>query len=218
MGRFIDMTGKIFGRLTVINRGPDYVNGESIHVRWNCKCSCGVERLILRISLRHGLTKSCGCLRDDSATKHGRYKTGIYKAYTSAKNRCKKNGKEFSLKLEDLIVPEYCPILGIKLNKENHTMSPDSPSIDRIDNTKTYTRENCWIISNQANTFKNNSTCEQLIRLAIAVWNKLPEEDRVLSDELKSFIDKIYPRPPLRQILQPAGDWNSYINSWRHSN
>ena len=50
-----DLTGKIFGQLTVI----EYV-GDG---RWKCKCTCGNETLVKTTALNSGKTKSCGCLR-----------------------------------------------------------------------------------------------------------------------------------------------------------
>lgn len=52
-----DLTGKIFGRLTVISYA-----GKG---KWHCKCSCGTEKDIVGASLRNGVTKSCGCYNKD---------------------------------------------------------------------------------------------------------------------------------------------------------
>jgi hypothetical protein len=60
-----DFTGRVFGRLTVLGRGP---NSEptpaqpSGMVRWLCRCECGTEKLVRRDSLVKGHTRSCGCL------------------------------------------------------------------------------------------------------------------------------------------------------------
>ena len=83
MGREIDMIGKRFGRLTVVD-GPvrrterwRRANGEFHRNRalfWICKCDCGqTSDPINGDSLRGGLTKSCGCLRQEMArTKRAR--------------------------------------------------------------------------------------------------------------------------------------------------
>ena len=65
MGTFVDLTGKIFERLTVKSRGPDYISPKGNHVpRWWCECACGRQELVLVVgaSLKSGDTKSCGCL------------------------------------------------------------------------------------------------------------------------------------------------------------
>lgn len=54
-----DLTGKRFGHLTVIRRGP---NEESNRMsRWYCKCDCGKETLVRSASLKSGVTTTCGC-------------------------------------------------------------------------------------------------------------------------------------------------------------
>ena len=68
-----DLTGQVFGRLTVINQAEDYVNPNTgVHTaRWNCCCSCGSQKLItvFGTSLKSGNTKSCGCLQKEKASK-----------------------------------------------------------------------------------------------------------------------------------------------------
>lgn len=62
MPRMIDLTGKKFHNLTVLNR--DKRKGEKI--QWLCKCDCGIEKIISGESLRRGRTKTCGCLINPS--------------------------------------------------------------------------------------------------------------------------------------------------------
>lgn len=50
-----DLTGKVFGRLTVLGRSPHDIR------YWVCKCSCGKEKTIYGGNLTRGLTRSCGC-------------------------------------------------------------------------------------------------------------------------------------------------------------
>lgn len=69
MGKSNDLTGKKFGKLTVVKRGDDYVSPSGAkRVQWLCKCDCGNENLILVAAnnLTSGHTKSCGCLNDVS--------------------------------------------------------------------------------------------------------------------------------------------------------
>ena len=56
-----DMTGMVFGKLTVISKS-DYKNSYSNHTYWNCKCECGNTCIVMGHNLRNGTTKSCGCL------------------------------------------------------------------------------------------------------------------------------------------------------------
>lgn len=82
-----------------------------------------------------------------------------------AKQRAQKLGIEFDLVNSDVTIPEYCPILGIKLEIGTSDRKA-APSLDRIDNTKGYIRGNVRVISNGANTIKSNLTCNQIIRMA----------------------------------------------------
>jgi len=82
----------------------------------------------------------------------------------SAKYNARKKGKEFTISLEDIIIPEYCPILGIKLDLKAKR-SYDSPSIDRINPKLGYIKGNVQIISWRANLIKSDMTIEECEKL-----------------------------------------------------
>jgi hypothetical protein len=85
--------------------------------------------------------------------------------FQSAKGRAKKYGHEFNIDLEDIIIPEFCPLLGIKIEPREggHGPKDSSPSLDRIDNTKGYIKGNVWVVSWLANKMKATATNEQLL-------------------------------------------------------
>ena len=61
MPKLVDLTGKKFGFLTVIQRAQ--TNTKSGHAQWECECDCGNANIIVSGShLRSGHTQSCGCL------------------------------------------------------------------------------------------------------------------------------------------------------------
>ena len=66
MGKIIDMTGKKFGRLTVVEFDPNKkINNKAY---WICKCDCGNILSVRGQDLRQGKTKSCGCyMREKSS-------------------------------------------------------------------------------------------------------------------------------------------------------
>ena len=66
-----------------------------------------------------------------------------------------------------MIVPEYCPILGIKLKSGKESSIDSSPSLDRIIPEMGYVRGNVHVISNKANTIKNNASPEEIMKVAI---------------------------------------------------
>ena len=85
---------------------------------------------------------------------------------SSAKRRAKLKGIEFSLKLEDIKIPDICPVLGIPLFLTSGQRTYNSPSVDRIDNNKGYSKDNIIVISWRANRLKSDGTIEEIIKLA----------------------------------------------------
>lgn len=96
----MDLTGQIFGRLTVLSRDTDPQSGTRTRRRWICQCVCGQTRSIMAQSLRNGASQSCGCLaaerleefRPVAHRTHGAKVGGrtdpVYEAWTGMKNRC----------------------------------------------------------------------------------------------------------------------------------
>lgn len=80
--------------------------------------------------------------------------------------RAKDKGLEFNLELEDILYPEKCPILGILLKRNDGHLKGDSPSVDRIDPARGYTKDNVQVISQKANAMKHNATPEELLLFA----------------------------------------------------
>ena len=66
MSKLIDITGQVFGKLTVMYRSENTSKGQA---RWHCKCECGNECDVVGTKLRNGHTKSCGCYQKQQATK-----------------------------------------------------------------------------------------------------------------------------------------------------
>lgn len=62
----IDLTGKTFGRLTVLYR---YIQNTGGQAMWVCKCTCGKIKPVRGASLRNGTAQSCGCLTYENASK-----------------------------------------------------------------------------------------------------------------------------------------------------
>lgn len=174
MPNFVDITGKKFGRLTVIEDSGQRKYGSVI---WVCSCDCGKTVFVDGYSLRTGRKKSCGCYKGTGNLKHGMSKTRLYRIWESMLTRCE-NKANVSYRLYGA--------KGVTVCDEWHKFQPfaewalsngyeDSLSIDRIDNSKGYSPDNCrWAnLSEQA----NNRSCTIIIEKdgeskPLATWCK----------------------------------------------
>lgn len=127
------------------------------------KCACGwqqsrylgPEHEVLKEQFRRNAAKQ----REDNPISY---------LLSGARQRAKKRGFEFSITKDDLEIPERCPILGIPLRPTRERYGgfrDNSPSIDRIDNSKGYTPENSIVISMRANSIKRDATLEELEKI-----------------------------------------------------
>jgi hypothetical protein len=88
MSKLIDISGRVFSRLTVLK-----YDGDS---RWLCVCVCGNTRRVRKPDLNNGNTVSCGCYAKSrlgiATTKHGHQRIGNrtpeYMAWRHMKSRC----------------------------------------------------------------------------------------------------------------------------------
>jgi len=88
-----------------------------------------------------------------------------YKMYHNAKHRSKKKGIPFDIEMEDITIPDVCPLLGIPISLETgDKRSPNNPSLDRInpDPSIGYTPDNIQVISSRANWLKADATLQEL--------------------------------------------------------
>ena len=90
----------------------------------------------------------------------------------NAKNRAKQKGLEFAITVEDITIPETRPFLGIPLFVNDSKIGDNSPTLDRLDNSKGYIPGNVITVSYKANRMKSNATLEEL-RLLVENLSKL---------------------------------------------
>lgn len=93
-----------------------------------------------------------------------------------AKQRALKYNYEFTLVKEDIIIPKLCPLLQVpfKLGKKGNYQY--TPTIDRIDSTKGYTKDNIQILTMKANTMKSNASKKELITFSKNILNYYQED------------------------------------------
>lgn len=147
MGALINLKGMRFGRLVVDSISHKDGDGR---IHWNVSCDCGNTKTINGKSLRRGLTKSCGCLNKEVVksimTKHGLSDTQIYQVWLAMKNRC------YNEKVEGYdryggrgikVCGRWLGGSGFQNFMSDMGERPDGMTIERIDNDKDYSPDNC---------------------------------------------------------------------------
>lgn len=92
MSKFIDLSGKEYGRLCVM--WPCGRKGRRQIIHWLCVCDCGAYPVVSGCSLRRGKTNSCGCLKREqhhwigAARTHGQSRSGTWRTWVAMRNRC----------------------------------------------------------------------------------------------------------------------------------
>lgn len=124
---------------------------------------------VFEITSKMALCKKCNSDRVKSLTPE-------WKMHQRAKQRSQKTGREFSLNFSDIIIPDVCPILGIEINVNSGKSGAykNSPSLDRIDNSKGYTKDNIQVISQLANAMKCHASIDELHKFADWVNRTFP--------------------------------------------
>lgn len=82
-----------------------------------------------------------------------------------ARARAKKKSLPFDIELDDIVIPDICPLLDIPLVLDNQLFADNSPSLDRLIPSLGYVKGNVKVISVRANTIKNNATIDELMLL-----------------------------------------------------
>ncbi|MEK4148955.1 hypothetical protein NST02_17990 [Robertmurraya sp. FSL W8-0741] len=178
MPKPLNLVGKTFGKLTVINKSDNNKFGKTT---WLCKCSCGSEKVIIGSALKNGITKSCGCLKREVLTernfKHGKSYKRIYTTWQNMKSRCgnpnRQDYKNYGGRGIS-VCEEWLNDFESFFNWSIDNGYKDHLTIDRINNDMGYSPNNCrWTTQKeQMRNFRNNIYIdingEQLTMTAIA--------------------------------------------------
>jgi hypothetical protein len=98
-------------------------------------------------------------------TKAWRYKNPSRSIWMNVRLRAKAKDIPFDIEIEDIVIPEYCPVLGCKLKTGPGKLVANSPSLDRIIPALGYVKGNIIVISHKANMIKSNATPEEIIQV-----------------------------------------------------
>lgn len=150
MSKFVDLTGRKFSKLTILGR---VWRLNSNRVYWLCKCECGSLRIIQTSHLKDGHSKSCGCLIGHNGI-HYKTDTRLYKIWGGIKTRCLN---------PNCTTYNYYGGRGIVMCDEwkNNFQAfydwamlngyQDNLELDRIDNDKNYSPDNCRWVTHKEN-------------------------------------------------------------------
>lgn len=113
-----------------------------------------------------------------AAARYMRIAHPIEYMLSRTKGSAKRRGLDFNLCESDIIIPNVCPVLGLKLEIAQGAAKDNSPSIDRIDNSKGYTKDNIRIISWRANKLKSNATKDEIEKIL----------NYIIDNEIKEYL------------------------------
>lgn len=164
--RFIDLTGRVFGRMTVDSFAGVIGEGRSRATVWNCLCDCGQRCPQIRSRcLMSGGTQSCGCLQREAATIHGhaggQHDSSTYMTYRSMIKRVF-NPKHRAYKYYGgrgiTVCDRWVGGTGFQAFLDDMGERPDGTSLDRINVNGNYEPSNCrWATDRQQCRNKRNN-------------------------------------------------------------
>jgi len=185
LGGFIDLTGRVFGRLVVQKQAPHSAGGR---IRWVCECNCGNQSVVSAENLATGRTKSCGC---DQGVRRGKRVPAYKYVWFNYKGSAKRRNLSFDLTLERFaqLIAQRCDYCG---REPSQAMSPSQmrhPSyetfryngLDRIDSTKGYVESNVVPCCKTCNELKSNKSREEFLA-AVEAIHKFQSKTRLLTD------------------------------------
>lgn len=174
MGKLKDISGEVYHNLTVIK----FSRIKNTNSHWICKCNlCGRETEVSKPNLKSGNTKDCGCIRSEKISEatstHKLSKTPTWNTWQRMRRRIRQ-GKAHHETYEGMYIdPRWNNSFESFL--EDMGERPIGKTIERIDNSKGYFKENCkWATvaeqnrnkkSNVLLTFEGKTMC-------IADWSK----------------------------------------------
>lgn len=170
--KLIDRKDHRYERLIVISKAPN-ASDKDTNARWNCQCDCGNTTIAYGQDLARGKVKSCGCLNAERIQSHGMARTPVYNVWKQIFQRCE-NPKCPSFKNYGArgigVCDEWRDFARFFSDMGN---PPHKRSLERRDNSKGYSKENCyWATARQQlNNKRTNRVLEfRGIKMSTSEW------------------------------------------------
>lgn len=144
MGLRKDITGNTYGGWLVLHEVEPRVFPSGQAQRYYlCKCKCGVEKSVMMSSLTRGKTECCGCVIKAKHTKHGHHGTSAYRSWHSMLQRCTNPNNSGYGSYGGSGIDVCDSWRDFSSFFEDMGERPEGSTLDRINGTKGYSKENC---------------------------------------------------------------------------
>lgn len=209
-----DLTGQRFGRWAVIERAPN----KGKVTMWHCKCDCGNEKDVCAAKLKNGESRSCGCLQKEIVSmrdgNHHLSSTRLHRIWGGMKTRCYNSNypqyKDYGGR-GITVCAEWSNSFTAFYNWAMSNGYQDGLTLDRIDNDKGYSPDNCrWATQK----FQNNHKRSNVNITYNGETHNIAEWAEILDIPRQTLRDRIqrYNWPVERALTEPVRKWPSQIN------
>lgn len=173
-----DITGRRFNRLVVIKVVGKYYhpNGAGYALLWRCQCDCGQLTDVATRNMVSGKTKSCGCHNRARITTHGLAASRVYKTWTAMIARCHNSSHPSYCNYGErgiTVCDKWRKFIEFYKDMGDH---PSGRSLERVDNSKGYSPDNCiWATRAQQSVNKRSTRLIEFQgkKLAISEWSTI---------------------------------------------
>lgn len=199
----IDMTGQVFGMLTVISR--DFFKGGKKGAYWNCKCECGNIKSVSRSHLKDRNTVSCGCyhkkLFKSASITHNMRHTSEYNSYHSMKARClNPNNTEYhNYGGRGITICEPWLESFEKFIKDMGLKPSSDLTLERRNNNLGYKKDNCYWATQEAQKSNRRNTKKCFYNGKEWLLTELCKEIKIHVASLRSHLNN---GKPIEWIIQ----------------